>query len=162
MCTFISNCLNFLIFQLVRPTQSLTFSMIQVYCVNRFPNRLMTGFCGDKRCLIGASFSIILYISDLWYVFVFFEITLNSDLSLIVGHPRILPLSLEFQCLGVAVCSSLPWGLVTLRETVEENSQLAIYKVTRLVYCIASLHEPCQDQMYTGWLRSLKTGTKFH
>ena len=47
----------------------------------------------------------------------------------------------------VAVCSRLPWGLAKWQESLEEDSQSAIYKATRPVYCIASHHEPRPDQL---------------
>jgi hypothetical protein len=63
--------------------------MFQVYRVTRFPNRLMTASCLVTRCLIGASFLITFYSSNLWCSWVFlicFFITPNIDLLLIVGH----------------------------------------------------------------------------
>jgi len=103
----------------------------QVHRVTRFPNRLMTGLCGVTRCLIGASFLKKLYLSNLLYSCVFFF----SSHSTVICLLSWVTLQLSLESFGVSVYSSLPWGLATWREAVEEDCQLAIYKPHAL--CIA-------------------------
>jgi len=90
------------------------------------------------------SFSSFLFYYNL--VQFFFSITLISD-----GFVSwVSSLHLFMENFDVAACARLPWGLVTWRESVEEDCQSAIYKATRPVYCIASHHEPCPDQLHNS------------
>ena len=80
MCRFISNGLTIPKRSPAWPTQSLELSRVQVYRVTIFPIRLKMVLCADTRCLQGASFVIILLISNLLFSCAFiFSITLISD-----------------------------------------------------------------------------------
>jgi len=80
--------------------------------------------------------------------FIFMCILFFSSHSLVICFLSWVTLQLLLQSFGVAVCSSLSWGLATWREAVEEDCQSAIYKATRPVYCIASHHKPRPDQLH--------------
>ena len=92
MCIFISNGLTFLIRSLAWPTQSLKLSMVQVYRVTRFPNRLMMGLWQSLwkhtmpgRHVIYDNFAHFKFVIFMCYLL--FSITLISDLFLAVDHP---------------------------------------------------------------------------
>jgi len=123
MCMFISNGLTIPKRSPAWPTQSLKLSRVQVYRVTIIPIRLKMGLCADARCPQGASFVIILLISNLLFWFAcFFSITLISDGFL----SWVSRLQLFMESFNVAVCARLSWGLATWREAVEQDCQSAI------------------------------------
>ena len=81
-----SNHLTILIFELSWPTQSLTMSMFQAYCVTIFPNRLMTGPCGVTRCLIGTSSLTILYLSNFLYIYIYIYVYFRKTQQWFVSY----------------------------------------------------------------------------
>jgi len=147
MCRFISNGLTISKRSPAWPTQSLKLSRVQVYRVTIFPIRKKMGLCADTRCLQGASFVIILLLSNLIFSCAFFlSITLISDGFL----SWVYRLQLFMEIFNVVVCKRLSWGLATWRKSVEEDCQSAIYKTTRPVCCIASHHDPRPDQLHNS------------
>jgi len=88
MCMFISNGLTIPKRSPAWPNQSLKLSRIQVHRVTIFPIRLKMGLCADTRCLQGASFVIILLISNLLYSCAIFNFHHSHQWwSFIVGFP---------------------------------------------------------------------------
>ena len=87
MCLLISNDLTILKHSHAWPTQSLKLSRVQVYRVTIFPIRLIMGLCANTRCLQGASFMIIFFISNLLYSCAFFFHHTHQWWFLIAGHP---------------------------------------------------------------------------
>jgi len=80
MCMFISDGLTILKRSPAWPTQSLKLSRVQMYRVTISPIRLKMGLCADTRCVQGASFWIVLLISNsINSCAFFFPITLISD-----------------------------------------------------------------------------------
>jgi diacylglycerol kinase len=149
MCRFISNGLTISKRSPAWPTPSLKLSRVQVYRVTIFPIRKKTGLCADTRCLQGASFVIILLLSNLIFSCAFFlSITLISD----GFFSWVYRLQLFMEIFNVAVCARLSWGLATWQEpaNAEEDCQSAIYKTTCPVCCIASHDDPRPDQLNTS------------
>jgi len=109
---------------------------------------------GWWRALLGSHdawwafpFLIILYWSNLVYLCIFFSFSLHSTVICFLSW---VTLQLSLESFGVAVCSSLPWGRETWRETVERDCQPAVYKATHPVYSIATHHEPRRDQLHNS------------
>jgi len=99
----------------------------------------MTGHCGVTPCLIGRSFVIFYYLSNLLYSWVFL-ILFSSHLTVTCFLSRVT-LQVTLKSFGEAFYSSLTWDPATSREPVVADCQSAIYKATRPVYWLGPHHE---------------------
>jgi len=87
MCMFISDGLTILKRSPAWPTQSLKLSRVQMYRVTISPIRLKMGLCADTRCVQGASFWIVLLISNSINSCAFFFPSLSSVMVSYRGSP---------------------------------------------------------------------------